>query len=116
LPIFTGRGAPHHTLNTDFLTFPRFAGEVACPVPHDVRAIGSAGQSKNQMTSDKPEKNKITRMMRRNVISLTFRNIKIPSIEPATSAGRLIAKSMKTFDDSRCAKASGQVRKSAWPR
>jgi hypothetical protein len=31
----------------------------------------------NQMTRDKPEKNKITRMMRLNVISLTLRNIKI---------------------------------------
>jgi hypothetical protein len=64
-----------------------------------IRAISSAAQSKNQMTRDRPEKNNITRMTRRNVTSLTFRNIKMPSNVPATSAGRLIAKSIKTFDD-----------------
>jgi hypothetical protein len=42
----------------------------------------------HQMTRDKPEKNKITRMTRLNVISLTFRNVKIPGNAPATSAGQ----------------------------
>src|SRR3984893_19395219 len=35
------------------------------------------GSRENQMTRDKPEKNKITRMKRLNVISLTFQNIKM---------------------------------------
>jgi hypothetical protein len=51
------------------------------------------------MRRDKPEKNNMMRMMRLNVTSLTLRNIKMPSIVPATSAGKLIAKSIRTFDD-----------------
>lgn len=51
------------------------------------------------MTSDKPEKNKIMRIIRLNVTSSTLRNIRMPSVVPATRGGKLMAKSIKTFDD-----------------
>jgi hypothetical protein len=39
-----------------------------------------------------PDNSNSTRIVRRNPISLTFRNATMPSTEPANSAGRLTAK------------------------
>jgi hypothetical protein len=52
-----------------------------------------------QTARESPEKSRTIRIMRLNANSSTLWNITMPSVVPATRAGILMAKSIKTFDD-----------------
>src|SRR6267142_5041674 len=65
----------------------------------DVARPRSSARQNQAKTSEAPETSNSTRMIRRNPTSLMFRNATMPSMEPAKSAGRLIARSITSLED-----------------
>src|ERR1700704_3740068 len=65
-----------------------------------VRPKSRHRESRHQAkASEAPDTSNSTRMVRRKPTSLMFRNARMPSAEPANSAGRLIARSITTLED-----------------